>query len=64
MTAFAAFVAIGIDAANECFVAETDGDVLVEFRNYDPAYFDGQDILEDDDGRKYYVMKGYGNGSR
>jgi hypothetical protein len=55
-----AFVAIGTDASNENFVAEIDGDVRVEFRNYDPDYFDyvdPDDIEVDKYGKKYVVMK-------
>ena len=56
------FVAIGVMHV-DCFVAEIDEDVEIEFRNYDSTYFDGvdpDDILEDEKGRKYFVLKNYG----
>jgi hypothetical protein len=51
------WVAIGINDGDEIFIAETSDHVLIEYRNYDSSYFDGQEVETDENGRKYYVMR-------
>jgi hypothetical protein len=50
------FVAIGVAANNEIFLAAIDRDIRVELRNYDPAYFGNEHVQEDDEGRKYTLI--------